>query len=335
MKRCWFLIVFFVSQSYAQRADFNHIDFSTADSVAMSYKNEKLDNLAVLSHKLTSSLGTDVERFRSIYTWVCNNIENDYGQYLKNQRKRNRFKDDPEKLDVWNERFNQDVFNKLLKNNRTVCTGYAYLLKELANLSNLDCEIVHGFSRTSTTNIEKLDIPNHSWNAIKLNGKWYLCDPTWSSGIQNPETFAFIFDYNDGYFLPNPELFAINHYPIDPKWSLLDEMAPTFNDFLEAPIIYGNAYKNLETHKAPKMFHNVIKKHETVTFTYQLQKQVAEKSVSLLIDSGSSNRKIKPKNITITDRNLTMEHQFNNTGFFDVHLKIGEDYISTYTFEVE
>ena len=87
-----------------------------------------------------------------------------------------------------------------------------------------------------------VDFSDNSWNAIKFNGKWYLCNPNWASGIPNPETNRFSFNYNDGFFLTNPELFAVNHFPVEAKFWLLDEAIPSFEIFLASPIIYGKAY---------------------------------------------------------------------------------------------
>ncbi|WP_422107217.1 transglutaminase domain-containing protein [Winogradskyella sp.] len=318
----------------AQVSDFDHIDFKKADRITLSYDKEGLRNLPQLAHKLTADLTTDVERFRAIYRWVCANIANDYGLYLKNNRKRQRFKDDSLKLDVWNTKFRQKLFKKLLKKKRTICTGYAYLVKSLADFANIECEIVQGYGRVSTTNIETLDLPNHSWNAVKLNGKWYLCDPTWASGIPNPKTNRFYFNYNDGFFLADPRLFAVNHFPIDSKWWLLEDNIPSFNDFLGAPVIYGNAYKHLELHEAPLQMHHNIKKDESVSFKYELKAPIKKETIKLLLDNGFGTRKTPPSSISIDNTTLELEHLFDKTGFYDIHFYIGSDLISTYTVEV-
>ena len=320
----------------AQIADFDHIDFKKADSIALSLKGENLTNLPELSFKLTSTLNTDVEKFRAIYKWVCDNIANDYNLYLQNDRQRQRFKDDSLKLDAWNTKFRTKLFSRLLKKKRTICTGYAYLVKTLADFANLECEIVQGFGRVSTTNIETLDLPNHSWNAVKLNSKWYLCDPTWASGIPNPKTNRFYFHYNDGFFLANPKLFAVNHFPVDERWWLLDDNEiPTFDTFLKAPVLYGNAYKNLELHNAPQQMHHTIKPHQKVVFKYQLKNNTKPENVKLGFDNGFSTWKDQPTSISINDKSLELEHQFNQTGFYDVHLYIDDDLISTYTVDVK
>ncbi len=336
MKAVRYLFLFiFVLQSNAQISDFDHINFRKADSIALACKNEDLGNLPQLSHRLTSSLNTDVERFRAIYKWVCSNIANDYNLYSKNKRKRKKFENDQDKLHAWNEHIKKEIFRKLLKRKKTICTGYAYLIKELSDLADLDCEIVHGYGKTSTTDIDKLNTPNHSWNAIKLDEKWYLCDPTWASGIPNPKTNMFTFEYNNGYFLTNPQLFAINHHPINSKWQLLEEEKPSFETFLEAPIIYGKAYTNLSFHHMPEKMHNTIQRNEKVSFKYQLLKSADVEDINLLIDNGFNDKRIQPTDTSIKNQQLTFDHQFESTGFYDVHLYIGNDLISTYTFRVK
>lgn len=323
----------FVSQSFAQVSDFKEISFKKADSIALSYKDEKLTNLPELSYKLTSDLTTDVERFRAIFKWVSENIANDYNQYTRNKRKRSKLKNDSLKYNDWNTYFRKFSFEKLLKENETICTGYAYLIQELSKYADIESEIVHGFARTSTTNIEKLTAPNHSWNAVKLDGKWYLCDPTWASGIQDPNTLKFIFKYNDGFFLSHPEVFAINHYPEDSKWFLLDN-PPSFEEFLEAPILYGEAYTNYRNPSIPNKLFNTITKNETVVFEFQLQKPVSLDTINFLIDNGNETKTVKPKNANITDNKLTIKHTFRSKGYYDVHFFIGSDIISTFVFKV-
>lgn len=328
-------ILFFVSQFYAQQSDFNHINLKKADSIALACKDDGLTNLSLLTNKLTAHLETDVEKFRAIYMWVCTNIENDYSLYLQYERKNKRFKNDSLKFSTWQADFKKTIFRTLLEDQKTICTGYAYLVKRLANLAGLECELIHGYGRTSTTDIDKLLGPNHSWNAVKLNNKWYLCDPTWASGKQHAETFGFTFQYNDGYFLAEPKLFAVNHFPADTKWLLLDENPPTFTDFLNAPVIYGKAYTNLKQHNTPQFLNNTVKKHETVVFKYGLLNAINCEAVKLVITNGRNNKTIRPNSTTLTNTSLVLEHEFTVTGFYDVHVLIGDDLISSYTFEVK
>ncbi|SDG94920.1 transglutaminase domain-containing protein [Winogradskyella thalassocola] len=336
MKIFLFILPFiFVTQTYAQISDFDHLDFKKSDSIALVYKNEGLYNLPQLAFQLTSTLDTDAERFRAIYRWVCNNISNNYSLYLKHKRKTERFKNDSLKLKNWNDDFRKKLFNKLLKDQSTICTGYAYLVKELAQLAHIDCEIVQGYGRVSTTDLEKLDQPNHSWNAVKLNNKWYLCDPTWASGIPDPKTNRFTFQYNDGFFLTNPKLFAVNHFPVEEKWWLLDKTIPSFKSFLASPVIYGNAYTYLNRHVLPKKMHHTIIPFDKITFEYQVKPSVRIKDITLQIDNGFNTWKTKPHATSLNKTSLIIEYQFKTLGFYDVHFFINDDLISTYTVKVK
>ena len=325
----------FAFQSYAQISDFESINFQKADRIALECKQDGLHNMPELVHKLTYQLATDVEKFRAIYRWVCGNIANDYVLYEKNMRKRQRFKNDSLRLQIWNDKFRKLSFQRILKDKKTICTGYAYLVKEMARLANINCEVVNGYAKTSAIMVDESSMANHSWNAVELNGKWYLCDPTWASGTPNELNFQFEFNYNDGFFLANPKLFAINHYPVDVKWLLLENDAPTFENFLDSPIIYGKAYSKLSTFNEPKKMHNTIQKHEKVTFKCELLKTINTEDVILLVDNGNNSTKVHPDKTTINDKTLTIEYAFNRTGFYDVHLMIGSDLISTYTFKVK
>ena len=221
-----FLIGFLVN---GQQSDFKHIDFEQADNIADKYFGESLQNLPILVHKLTDGLPTNVEKFRAIYTWVCANIENDYGAYLKTKRKRKKLSKKPDAYKEWNNSFTPKVFNRLLNQKKTACTGYAYLIRELATLAGIECEIINGYGRTASTPLALNSIPNHSWNAVKLNEKWYLCDATWSAGsiVLDYDIPKFKKEYIDGYFLAEPEFFVKNHYPLQAKWTLLSKGFPS------------------------------------------------------------------------------------------------------------
>ena len=222
IKKQLLLILFtFVCHVSAQRSDFKTISFEKADKIAMSLKGKDLTNLPLLAHELSSKLDTDVERFRAIYFWVCHNIKNDYDLMLKSKRKRRRFRNDAIQLEKWNKTFKKEVFSKLLKDKKTLCSGYAYLIKVLASHAGLESEIINGFGNISAA-FKSIQTPNHAWNAIKLNGKWYLCDATWASGFIN-ETYLFTFNYNDAYFLMDPEEFAKSHRPFDTNWFLFED----------------------------------------------------------------------------------------------------------------
>lgn len=228
MNRFILLVCFtFILPLHAQRSDFKEIDFTKAEHVANRYKGEDLTNLPLLVHNLTSQLDTDVERFRAIYYWVSHNISGNYDLMSTNERTRKKLRNDPEKLHQWNNQFKKRVFTKLLYDKETLCTGYAYLIKVLSNLAGLECKIIHGYNLNNSSKSNKRNGPNHSWNTVKLNGKWYLCDATWSSGYTDMSNFLFEFEYDNSYFLMKPSEFVKTHEPLDETWTLLIQDSET------------------------------------------------------------------------------------------------------------
>lgn len=264
----------------AQVSDFAHINFRRADSVARKYANADLKNPYALAQSLTRGLDTDVEKFRSIYKWVCDNVTYDYSMHVRNQKKRSQLTGDARKQ--WDEQIAAEMFQTLVKRKRTVCTGYAYLLRELSALAGLTCESIDGYGRTGTQ--EQRDFPNHTWNAISLNGKWYLCDPTWSAGAYDHEKNEFVPEYNDGYFLAHPLVFAMSHHPLDSKWLLINPQSK--DEFFNQPFIYGAAFRYGIYNIQPLRKTFKVKKGEKVTIRFRMDKEPR----LMMLMSGASSR---------------------------------------------
>ena len=336
MIRWLFLIITLLSQlkSESQISDFKTINLKNADEIAYSYKGNDLSNLPRLAHNLTDNLSTDVEKFRAIYTWVCTNIEGDYGGFRKNSARRSRHQNDSLEQYKWNTSFSCQVFKKLVKEKKTICTGYAYLVKNLANLANINCEIIDGFGRNESSVASELKYPNHSWNAVQLNNKWYLCDATWSSGACNLNTFAFEFNYIDGYFLADPEFFAKDHFPNDASWFLKNEK-PLFSEFLKAPVVYDNAYKYAIFPMEPSIMRLDVEKNKETVFTLKDLKGIDITTIFLQINYGTSSEFIRPTVERLKNDSIKIKYLFTNLGLYDVHISLGIHPICTYVVKVK
>jgi len=330
------IILFLVGTlAYGQRSDFDFISFDKADSIALKYKGASLKNLPILVHNLTADLATDVEKFRAIYTWVCTNIENDYGAYQKTVKKRKKLSENPVALTEWNDSFTPKVLEKLVAQRKTACTGYAFLTRELATLADIKCEIVNGYGRTPTLILDYNSIPNHSWNSVELNGKWYLCDPTWSAGriILEEDGPRFEPDYFDDYFLADPVLFIKNHFPLENDQTLLSE-PPTFKAFLEGPVVYKEVFRLNILPTAPSQMKLEAVKNEQLSFAFSTPKALAGESISLILNNGGSDRALQPK-VTRNQNNYILQHTFEKSGNYDVHIKIDDEIIVTYVVKVK
>ena len=331
MKQIFLLLVFISNISHAQLSDFETIDFTKADNIAKRNADANLDNLPVLAYKLTSELTTDVEKFRAIYTWVCDNISGDSNQYNTVARMRKKFLNDSSALIKWNNEYKRFAFKKLLKRKKTMCTGYAYLIKELSFLANLECEIVEGYARSADSNVEKLEIPNHSWNAVNLNNKWYLCDATWSSGFMILDNL-FIKEYNTGYFLADPILFSKSHFPLDKKWLLNDALIQ--NKYVVGPLVYGETFKHNITPIGPETMNVEIKKNSELNFSFQSSKQIKKNQITLIKMSRNKQNILKIYDIKTESGMIHFKHLFKQKGQHDVHIKVNNDIVATYIINV-
>ena len=314
-----------------QISDFEHIDFTKADNIVKLNQGLSLNNLPLLTYKLTSKLSTDVEKFRAIYSWVCKNISGDPNQHNKVTKKQEKFKNDSLGYIAWNNEYKKIAFKKLLKHKKTMCTGYAYLIKELCFIANIECQIIDGYGRSFETNVKELESLNHSWNAVKLNNKWYLCDATWSSGYMiNGHTF--IKDYNDGYFLTEPILFAKNHYPLQKKWFLNDSLIA--RKFIIEPIVYSETFKHKIIPVAPAILNTTIAKKQEITFKFKSLNSISDKDISLVHISDKAQKTFKIYDIKNEDGIISFKYKFKHKGFHDVHLKIKADIVASYSIEV-
>ena len=330
----YILILIFISVVQAQKSDFKHINFDKADSIAHAYQGTSLKNLPLLTYQLTGALDTQVEQFRAIFTWVCFNIESDHDFGETTLRKRKTLKNDSLSFSNWNKQVLPKVFSRLLKNNKTICSGYAYLIKELSNLAGIDCKIVNGYSRNTKRNVGKVDFPNHSWNAVMLDEKWYLVDATLASGYFDLNTYNFVKNYNDGYFLSAPDLFLKRNFPLKASW-MLTSNAPSLDEFVNAPIVYGKTFKHAVIPIAPKVLITNIPIGETLAFKFRMTDQVPLELVKLKIHTGFKTQRIEIDSNKINQGLTEIKYRFTKKGLYNVHLIIDKDIVASYTVRVK
>jgi len=192
---------------------------------------------SALAAKLTKPYTTDLQKVRSIFRWITENISyRTYSRYNVSARYH---------LSVWDDTLTEwgtgeeMIARKVLQNGVAFCDGYAKLFKALCNYAGIRSEVVVGYARTSNT---KKFISNHSWNAVFIDSAWHLLDATWASGYISYRTEEFVKAYDDFYFLTPPAQFIKDHYPEDARWTLLDN-APVLKEFERSPFKHSNFIK--------------------------------------------------------------------------------------------
>lgn len=194
-------------------------------SLNESSKHEAL-TVSSLAHQLTAPYNRDIDKVRSIVSWIADNISyNVRPHYIPSSA----FDDanDTGALKPLDERIADGVLQKRI----AFCDGYARLFKTLCDYAGITSELITGFAKTSTNTKKANPVfrSNHRWNAVMIDSTWKLLDVTWASGyITNSNDYVRHFD--DHYFLSPPEDFIRDHYPEDTKWTLLPS-PPSFKEY--------------------------------------------------------------------------------------------------------
>lgn len=164
-------------------------------------------DISGLTEYLIKPASNELEKVRAIYSWITHNIDYDVAAYKNGNKRINKT--------------NKDILNR----RKAVCFGYSTLFRDMCQRANIKVALVSGYSKGTLTAQPKLERPDHAWNAVFIDQKWYLLDATWGSSLLD-KTNDFVQTYKEGYFLTSPELFIINHLPADPMWQLLDCPVP-------------------------------------------------------------------------------------------------------------
>ena len=109
--------------------------------------------VADLLNDLQPSTTSPYEAVKTVYDWMCENIEYDYVN-----------------LGNPNYKLQYSAYAALI-NRTSVCQGYAVLLYRLLLELGIDCRVIVGTSQGG----------NHAWNIVKLGNKYYNLDATWDS----------------------------------------------------------------------------------------------------------------------------------------------------------
>lgn len=123
-------------------------------------------NTKLLSAAIVAGKTTDKEKFDAILSWVVSNIKYDYRRYNSGRAfSSNR------------------SLKSTLKRQKGICTDYTTLMDSLCIYAGLQNVTVTGYVKEVNFDVnDEIYFDNHAWNAVKLNGSWFLYDATWCSG---------------------------------------------------------------------------------------------------------------------------------------------------------
>lgn len=289
------LFLFFLSiPIYSQ---VNRTNFSKIDAYAKTVKG--INDIGILSKKLTSPYKTDLEKTRSIFRWLTENIAYDTKEYhvpdsLSSYTKL-FYKLDPAAKNIY-ALHDLEIAKYVLKNKKGICSGYATLFKVLCDSAGLKAEVVEGIAKNSVKNVGVAMKQNHAWNAIFIDNKWQLLDATWASGFCDENVKTFTKEYNDSYFLTPPNKLIINHFPTDSKWFLFSN-PPLQTQFLSYPLAHNGYFEKNISSYAPTNGIIEAKIGNKISFTLNMPE---ETNISASSKTGGNTVTIKRQEKTVT-----------------------------------
>jgi len=201
-------------QTFSQVVDLKLIDYSKPDSIALVFPKKKNLNYKKTALQLTRGVNSEHEKFRVIFRWITDNIE-------------------------YNLKSRTDDSKIIIKTKIAVCMGFSSLLENMCKSVGIECVSISGYSKQTANEIGKrLNKTDHSWNAVKLYGKWYLVDVTWATSYRNLETMKTVKRFDDTYFLADPAFFVIEHLPENSEWQLMPQTICK-ETFSNSPVLYS------------------------------------------------------------------------------------------------
>jgi len=209
------LFIFLISSFGIQAQD------STLENIVLTYPS-RFNSVDDLANKINTDFHSSEDKARAAYVWMTHHISYDIKGINKQTKVSFSYKTEDDLL-AQKRAFRQELARKTLKKKKAVCEGYATLYKELCSKFNIECEIITGSSKTFISEIGHAKLPtNHSWNAIKINGRWSLVDVTWGAGSIDFSQMRFKKHYTPIYFDCEPESFLLNHFPDKSQWQLVE-----------------------------------------------------------------------------------------------------------------
>lgn len=200
----------------AQTNSFEKID---AHAAQLDVEFSNIENLA---RAITEPCTSDLEKFRAIYMWIAHHVRYDCRKFHHPDRPSFRAPSQAA-LEAKMAAYQAKQVAKTAKYKKGVCQDYSELFTALCDAEGLTSQVIEGNARDFHKPYRNAHNNPHAWNAIEIEGQWYLLDVTWGAGYTDPEVRKFTQKVGPGFFMTPPDRFAQNHFPDDPKWQLLDQ----------------------------------------------------------------------------------------------------------------
>ncbi|PHN07252.1 transglutaminase domain-containing protein [Flavilitoribacter nigricans] len=161
--------------------------------------------VSTLAAYLEEKTTTELDKARSIYVWLTENIRYDDDAYNSNT-------------------YGDYSAEKVLRSRQAVCEGYSNLFLALGREMDLEIEKITGYAKGYGYKAgTRFKVANHAWNAVKIAGEWRIFDATWGTGNGSNVRGRLVSkkEFDDYWFNVDPYQAIFNHFPEDPQFSFV------------------------------------------------------------------------------------------------------------------
>lgn len=241
---------------------FNKVDAFSMQKGRELREKEEFDAQKI-AHAVTEVARNEVEKLRAIWIWLCHNIEYDIEGYLGLSQK-------------------ICSLDEVIRNGKGVCSGYSNLCVEMCREVGIECVEVSGYSKGigyQARHSLAEECSDHEWNAVFIDGQWWLLDACWGAGTVDMKSKTFVKRYDDFYFLTEPSEFINSHFPDDQTWQLLTTPI-SIQEFEMRPLRTSAFYQLGLTLIHPKQYKTITEDGEAIvsvsssrllTFSYEMR----------------------------------------------------------------
>ena len=298
MKRFLLFIVllFSVTNVFSQKFDFRQV---VKPVNAIPYDSTR--SIESLVAYISAHFDTPKDRVMAVYYWIANNISYDLDMLKAGHQQIS----------------NSERIKHTLTARRDVCQGYSEVFNSLCQGLGIPSVTISGYTRQK----DKIMNLSHGWNAVLLDNKWYLMDPTWASGFVNNGSFTKKF--SSDYFMV-PPINILTHCPFDPLWQFLDYPF-THSDFINND--FSNAkqrtYFNFNDSLAEYNKQNKLQRAEASARRIKecgIENQMIADEYNLFVKNGEiykQNEKVKVFNESVDILNLSTAEFNAAVAFFN------------------
>ncbi|MFK7932046.1 MAG: transglutaminase domain-containing protein [Saprospiraceae bacterium] len=233
------------------------------------------------------------EPVRAIFEWIAKNVTYDVASLA----------------DLPDYSHPSELLDSVWEKREGVCMHYAELMNAFCKKAGYESMVVNGY----TIHEQRADDRyGHSWNAVKVNGKWRLYDVTWAAGYRNGQRF--IKKYDPKWYNVQPAEFVYSHVPFDPLWQLVEQ------PLTAKEIQVKQSAKTMD--KMP--YAQIIQQERTLDAIEKDQRQLAR------IQTYSDNNPLVAKELARIQSNIEIQIFKRGVDNYNTSIDIFNDFIAQY-----